>query len=38
VEKFGLKLVSMGLFTGRETPVIWRGPMATKMIQQFLSR
>jgi len=35
-EKSGLKFVSMGLFTGRETPVIWRGPMATKMIQQFL--
>jgi ATP-binding protein involved in chromosome partitioning len=38
VEKFGLKIVSMGLFTGRDTPVIWRGPMATKMIQQFLSQ
>jgi ATP-binding protein involved in chromosome partitioning len=38
VEKFGLKFVSMGLFTGKETPVIWRGPMATKMIQQFLSQ
>src|SRR5206468_201004 len=32
------KFVSMGLFTGRETPVIWRGPMATKMIQQFLGQ
>ncbi len=38
VEKLGLKFVSMGLFTGRETPVIWRGPMATKMIQQFLAQ
>jgi ATP-binding protein involved in chromosome partitioning len=38
VEKRGLKFVSMGLFTGRDTPVIWRGPMATKMIQQFLSQ
>jgi ATP-binding protein involved in chromosome partitioning len=28
----------MGLFTGRDTPVIWRGPMATKMIQQFLAQ
>src|SRR5437867_3734439 len=37
-EKSGLKFVSMGLFTGRETPVIWRGPMATKMIQQFLGQ
>jgi ATP-binding protein involved in chromosome partitioning len=38
VEKRGLKFVSMGLFTGRDTPVIWRGPMATKMIQQFLGQ
>jgi ATP-binding protein involved in chromosome partitioning len=38
VEHLGLKFISMGLFTGRETPVIWRGPMATKMIQQFLGQ
>ena len=38
VEHLGLKFISMGLFTGRETPVIWRGPMATKAIQQFLSQ
>jgi len=37
-EKLGLKFVSMALFTGRDTPVIWRGPMATKMIQQFLGQ
>ncbi|HEV8335846.1 MAG TPA: P-loop NTPase [Candidatus Polarisedimenticolia bacterium] len=37
-EKFGIKFISMGLFTGRDTPVIWRGPMATKMIQQFLAQ
>jgi len=28
----------MGLFTNRDTPVIWRGPMATKLIQQFLGQ
>ena len=38
VERLGLRFVSMGLFTGRETPVIWRGPMASKMIQQFLGQ
>jgi ATP-binding protein involved in chromosome partitioning len=34
----GIKLISMGLFTDRETPVIWRGPMASKLIQEFVSR
>jgi ATP-binding protein involved in chromosome partitioning len=38
VERHGVKFVSMGLFTGRDTPVIWRGPMATKLIQQFLGQ
>ena len=38
VERRGIKFISMGLFTGRDTPVIWRGPMATKMVQQFLSQ
>jgi ATP-binding protein involved in chromosome partitioning len=38
VERFGVKFMSMGLLTGRDTPVIWRGPMATKLIQQFLGQ
>ena len=38
VETRGLKYISMGHFAGRDTPVIWRGPMATKMVQQFLSQ
>jgi ATP-binding protein involved in chromosome partitioning len=37
-ERHGVKFVSMGLFTGHDTPVIWRGPMATKLIQQFLGQ
>ncbi len=37
VEAHGIKLMSMGLLTTKETPVIWRGPMATKLIQQFLA-
>ena len=37
VEAHGVKLMSMGLLTNKETPVIWRGPMATKLIQQFLA-
>lgn len=36
VEAHGVKLMSMGLLTNKETPVIWRGPMATKLIQQFM--
>src|SRR5262249_18483818 len=30
--------MSMGLLTDKTTPVIWRGPMATKLIQQFLQQ
>jgi ATP-binding protein involved in chromosome partitioning len=37
-ERHGIKFVSMGLFTGRDTPVIWRGPMASKLIQQFVGQ
>ena len=32
IEKFGLKVISMGMFLGDRTPVIWRGPMVTKLI------
>jgi len=37
LESHGVRIMSMGLLTSKETPVIWRGPMATKLIQQFLS-
>lgn len=34
----GIKVVSMDfLLSGDETPVIWRGPLKMKAIQQFLS-
>jgi ATP-binding protein involved in chromosome partitioning len=36
-EVFGVKTVSIGLFTGEDNPVVWRGPMLHKAIQQFLS-
>jgi ATP-binding protein involved in chromosome partitioning len=36
-EIFGVKVVSIGLFTGEDTPVVWRGPMLHKALQQFLS-
>ena len=32
----GLAVISMGLFLDPGTPVIWRGPMLAKMMQQFL--
>jgi ATP-binding protein involved in chromosome partitioning len=37
IEAHGVRVMSMGLLTSKETPVIWRGPMATRLIQQFLS-
>jgi len=36
-EVFGVKVVSIGLFTSEENPVVWRGPMLHKALQQFLS-
>jgi ATP-binding protein involved in chromosome partitioning len=34
--KHGVKFMSIGLLLGDQTPVIWRGPMVMKMIDQFL--
>ncbi len=36
-EIFGVKVVSIGLFTTEDNPVVWRGPMLHKTLQQFLS-
>jgi ATP-binding protein involved in chromosome partitioning len=36
LERFGIKVISMGLFLQQRTPVIWRGPMVTKLLTQFL--
>ena len=33
---YGVKLMSMGFLLEGDTPVIWRGPMIVKTIQQFL--
>jgi ATP-binding protein involved in chromosome partitioning len=32
-----LQVISIGLFVDRDEPVVWRGPMVHKMINQFLS-
>jgi ATP-binding protein involved in chromosome partitioning len=36
LDKFGLKVISLGLFIEDRTPVIWRGPMINKLLTQFL--
>ncbi len=36
-ENHGVKLMSMGLLLEGDQPVIWRGPMIVKTIQQFFS-
>ncbi len=36
VERFGVSFVSMGLLIDNDGPVIWRAPMAMKIIQQFI--
>lgn len=37
VEKYGVKLLSMGFLVDPEKAVIWRGPMVTSAVRQFLS-
>jgi ATP-binding protein involved in chromosome partitioning len=36
LEKFGLKVISLGLFIDDRTAVVWRGPMINKLLTQFL--
>ncbi|MGH7863563.1 MAG: P-loop NTPase, partial [Candidatus Binataceae bacterium] len=36
LERYGVRYVSMALFINDETPVIWRGPMVTKLETEFL--
>lgn len=36
IEKYGVKVMSLGFFMRKEDPVIWRGPMATKAITQLV--
>jgi len=37
IERYGVKLVSLGFLVERDMPAIWRGPIVTKLINQFLS-
>jgi len=36
VERYGLKVMSIGFYLDPNTPVIWRGPMVMKALGQFL--
>jgi len=36
VEAYGLKMISMGLLSPGDKPLVWRGPMLHSVIQQFL--
>jgi ATP-binding protein involved in chromosome partitioning len=36
VEAYGLKMISMGLLSPSDKPLVWRGPMLHSVIQQFL--
>ena len=36
IQRHGVKLISMGFFVGEGSPLIWRGPMLTKALTQFL--
>ncbi len=37
LERFGLRMMSVGFIAGEDTPVIWRGPLVGKLVTQFLS-
>ena len=36
LERYAVKLISLGFLVDRDAPAIWRGPIVTKIIQQFL--
>lgn len=38
LEKDDIQIMSMGFLVEEETPIIWRGPIVQKAIQQFLSQ
>ncbi|MGY1914462.1 Mrp/NBP35 family ATP-binding protein [Blastococcus sp. SYSU DS0973] len=36
-QSMGVKVISIGMFTPGNTPVVWRGPMLHRALQQFLA-
>ncbi|MGB3586131.1 MAG: Mrp/NBP35 family ATP-binding protein [Tunicatimonas sp.] len=37
LEQYGVKLISIGFLMSADEAIVWRGPMASKALQQFLS-
>lgn len=37
IEKFGVKVISMGFFVEDNSPIVWRGPMLGKMLRNFFT-
>lgn len=37
LEKFGIRLISIGLLVDEKSAVVWRGPMASSAIRQFIT-
>lgn len=36
ITSYGIKLMSMGFLVDPDSPIIWRGPMVTRTVQQFV--
>ncbi len=36
IEKYGIRMMSMGFLVDRDAPLIWRGPLVMKAVEQFL--
>lgn len=37
IERFGVKVISMGFFVEDNSPIVWRGPMLGKMLRNFFT-
>ncbi|WP_123042100.1 Mrp/NBP35 family ATP-binding protein [Cohnella candidum] len=37
VERFGVRVISMGFFVEDNSPIVWRGPMLGKMLRNFFA-
>lgn len=37
IERFGVKIMSMGFFVEDNSPIVWRGPMLGKMLRNFFA-
>lgn len=37
IEQYGVKILSIGFLTPPDSPIVWRGPMASSALKQFIS-